>query len=55
MEVWELLGQWMFFVYLLVKKKFNILGFIDILLEELRFEYYNFLISNNLQSYLNFV
>ncbi|CAI9160213.1 unnamed protein product [Rangifer tarandus platyrhynchus] len=55
MEVWESSGQWMFSVYSPVKKKPNISGFTDISPEELRLEYYNFLTSNNLQSYLNSV
>uniref|UniRef100_A0A8C9PRY0 Nucleoporin NUP42 n=1 Tax=Spermophilus dauricus TaxID=99837 RepID=A0A8C9PRY0_SPEDA len=53
MEVWKSSGQWMFSVYSPVKKKPNISGFTDISPEELRFEYHNFLTSNNLQSYLN--
>ncbi|XP_054979829.1 nucleoporin NUP42 isoform X1 [Sorex araneus] len=55
MEIWESSGQWMFSVYSSVKKKSNISGFTDISPEELRLEYYNFLRSNNLQSYLNSV
>ncbi|XP_012879855.1 PREDICTED: nucleoporin-like protein 2 [Dipodomys ordii] len=55
MEVWESSGQWMFSAYSPMKKKPNISGFTDISPEELRFEYLNFLTSNNLQSYLTSV
>ncbi|XP_006880356.1 PREDICTED: nucleoporin-like protein 2 [Elephantulus edwardii] len=55
MEVWESSGQWMFSVYSPVKNKPNVSGFTDISPEELRLQYHNFLTSNNLQSYLNFV
>ncbi|KAK2489110.1 hypothetical protein MC885_004763 [Smutsia gigantea] len=55
MEVWKSSGQWMFSVYSPMKKKPNISGFTDISPEELRFEYHNFLTSNNLQSYQNSV